>query len=598
MLGGHWGVFGEYGYVLLLQETHLTERRIADIHRMYAGNIKIFHSAHPHAPTQKEGVAIVLNKKLVSDEGAKMTVVVPGRAIQLTTMTRGEARHVLCIYAPTSEGAAERREFFEQVALFYELHPNIPKPHLMACDFNNVEDAIDRLPVAESMDSSVTTLDRLKMALGVMLVDGWRRTHPDERDYTFHRGTGDAATMARLDRIYVRPEVFDYARSWMITQPGVKSDHLLVSIQLSTPNEPEAGTGRPVFPLSLLKHKNLAKKMKARGLEAEAELSRVEAAGGRSEECNPQTILCKLKTDWMKMAREYERATIPKLLKEIKDLEDRLKEVKSDTHSSEQVRADDINALTRQIQQRKAGRLKQQQQRARAKHHVDGERPTKYWISMNRARAPRELIPAFEKISENGEVIYETNPKKMAEMARSHHDRMQADGPETAEPAQREQDLEDVLGSIEAQLTDQQVDMMAAKIEYNECELALRCAKTGTAPGIDGIQYEVWKTMHDRFKGDLRNPNKRAFDVLKVLTAAFTDIQTYGVCKSTSFAEGWMSPIWKEKGEKTKIVNYRPITLLNSDYKLMSKILAIRIAEPKRVLYQVDVLETTLNWRG
>ncbi|KAI0324832.1 DNase I-like protein [Cubamyces sp. BRFM 1775] len=309
--------------ILLLQETHLTERRVADIHRMYAGNIKIFHSAHPLTPTQKEGVAIVLNKKLVSDVNAKMAVMIPGRAIQLATSTRGETRNILCVYAPTSDGVAERCTFYEQLAQFYENHPNVPTPQLMAGDFNNI------------IDSSVTSLDNLKITLGVMLVDGWRRTYPDERDYSFHRGTGEAATMARLDRIYVRPEVFDFVRAWRITQPGVKTDHLLVSVQLATPDTPEAGPGRPVIPLALLKHKKLAKKMKTRGLEAEADLAQMEASGQRTEEKNPQTILCSMKMDWMKMAREHERATIPKLLKEIKELEERLKEVKGDTCRSE-----------------------------------------------------------------------------------------------------------------------------------------------------------------------------------------------------------------------------------------------------------------------
>ncbi len=40
-----------------------------------------------------------------------------------------------------------------------------------------------------------------------------------------------------------------------------------------------------------------------------------------------------------------------------------------------------------------------------------------------------------------------------------------------------------------------------------------------------------------------------------------------------------MAPIFKEKGERTKVVNYRPITLLNTDYKLLSKALAVRLAD-------------------
>lgn len=87
----------------MLQETHLTEQRRADLHQMFADRIKIYHSAHPESPTQKEGVAFVLNKKLVSTIGARTVEVVPGRALQLTLACRGgDERHMLCVYAPTS----------------------------------------------------------------------------------------------------------------------------------------------------------------------------------------------------------------------------------------------------------------------------------------------------------------------------------------------------------------------------------------------------------------------------------------------------------------------------------------------------------------
>ncbi|KAI0632939.1 DNase I-like protein [Trametes polyzona] len=318
--------------ILLLQETHLTEQRIADIHRMYAGNIKIFHSAHPQTPTQKEGVTIVLNKKLVSTEGTKVREVVPGRALQLSMPCRGgDTRHILCVYAPTSEGVQERCAFFKQVETYYEEHPRVPKPHVMAGDFNNTEDFLDRMPMSDTYDSSVLSLDSLKMSLGLMMVDGWRRTHPQERDFTFHRGSGENARMSRLDRIYVTQEVYDFARGWKILQPSVRTDHLLVTVQLTTLNAPEAGPGRPTFPLGLLKHKSLAKKMKERGIEAERELRDLQETERRTNESNPQLILSKLKRDWLKMARDYERATVPKLLKEIQDLEAHLKEVKNDT---------------------------------------------------------------------------------------------------------------------------------------------------------------------------------------------------------------------------------------------------------------------------
>lgn len=47
--------------------------------------------------------------------------------------------------AATSDGVAERCSFYREVLAFYNTHPAVPRPHLMAGDFNNIEDAIDRL---------------------------------------------------------------------------------------------------------------------------------------------------------------------------------------------------------------------------------------------------------------------------------------------------------------------------------------------------------------------------------------------------------------------------------------------------------------------
>jgi len=41
---------------------------------------------------------------------------------------------------------------------------------------------------------------------------------------------------------------------------------------------------------------------------------------------------------------------------------------------------------------------------------------------------------------------------------------------------------------------------------------------------------------------------------------------------------GWMCPIYKKK-DRTEISNYRPITLLNTDYKILTKVLAIQLMD-------------------
>ncbi|KAH9852133.1 Endonuclease/exonuclease/phosphatase, partial [Lenzites betulinus] len=569
--------------VLLLQETHMTDERRAELHRIFAHRVKIFSSGHPTAPTQKEGVAVVINKKIVSAEGATATTIIPGRAIQVGVPMRGGKRCVLCVYAPTSEGVAERAAFFREVKRKYEENPEWMKPQVMAGDFNNVESEIDRSPTRRGGDDdSVAALRELKQALGMQHEDGWRRTFPTERQFTFHRGTGEALTMSRLDRIYMTQDAMDWAREWRIEPAGVKTDHNLVSVLMTTPEAPECGNGRPVFPMYLLKDKTLAKGMKASAKEAEAELRRI-ASEGRTRENNPQKVLNKLKTEWMKAARDRERETVPRMLREIRALEQEVAKLGKRVNEDLTAQAREETAkLTDQLRSMRQRRHKMQQERLRAKHRVEGERPTKYWARLHKQCAPRELIPALEREGERdaaGERRYEANPKKMAEMARRHYDGVQEDGPEVTAGMQRENDINETVRNVKRVVSDEQRRAMEEEITLEEVEYALKTAKTGTAPGRDGIQYEVWKTMQARHQEDMRHRERRAgaVNVANILRAACVDIQRHGVCDDTSFAEGWMSPIYKEKGEREKIVNYRPITLLNTDYKVLTKILAIRL---------------------
>ncbi len=568
---------------LLLQETHLMEERKAGIQKMFSKRIRIFFSANPEAPTQREGVAIVLNSRYLNTSEAKMTEIVPGRAIQVAIpCLGGNVRQLLCIYAPTSNGTTERKLFFREVQEFYSGKPDFPRPHLMAGDFNNIEDHIDRLPINEGPDASTIALDDLKIELGLMLADGWRITYPSTRDYTFHRGSGPNAIFSRLDRIYVTPTAFEFAREWKISVPDVKTDHSLVSVQLTSETSPVVGPGRQLFPLKLLKDKKLTKEIKARGVQAVCELTELQNAGVRTEEANAQMILYRFKVEVMKKGRARERDVVPRLLAEIRENERELQKVKANRQLSEEDKAAQAATLTKGIRQLKQRRFKQLQQDSRATHRLFRDRPTKYWSKLHCECAPRDVIPYFERegqLGASGEKTYETNSVRMAEMAREHHINVQRDDSNLRTAGEREKDITTALNSLEAKVTNEQAGKLDEAITYDECLQALRGAKNGTAPGLDGIPFELWKALHARHIEDARFPERTDFDVVRLLTAAFEDVRLHGVSRRTSLAKGWMAPIFKEKGERTRIVNYRPITLLNTDYKLLSKAMAVRLAD-------------------
>ena len=66
-----------------------------------------------------------------------------------------------------------------------------------------------------------------------------------------------------------------------------------------------------------------------------------------------------------------------------------------------------------------------------------------------------------------------------------------------------------------------------------------------------------------------------------------TDIQRNGVDQHMNFTLGTMCPIYKKK-ERNQIKNYRPITLLNTDYKLLTKSLSSQLAKHIHTLIHPD----------
>jgi hypothetical protein len=123
-------------------------------------------------------------------------------------------------------------------------------------------------------------------------------------------------------------------------------------------------------------------------------------------------------------------------------------------------------------------------------------------------------------------------------------------------------------------------DIETMAIQYlkrSDVVRVLKILPNDKAPGIDGLIHELWNTLHARFENSKESENK-TMDIARVLTVVYNDIEMYGVHPETQFAAGWMSLLHK-KNDKRNVGNYRPITLLNTDYKIFTKALAIKLAE-------------------
>jgi len=100
----------------------------------------------------------------------------------------------------------------------------------------------------------------------------------------------------------------------------------------------------------------------------------------------------------------------------------------------------------------------------------------------------------------------------------------------------------------------------APEVSEDEVSEAIRTSAKRRAPGPDGIPVELWGLCADT--------------LVPLLAALFSAIGRTG-CTPAGFTDGLVTPYHKD-GDKASIANYRPITLLNTDYRLLAKCLARR----------------------
>ncbi|BDA44215.1 probable LINE-1 retrotransposable element ORF2 protein [Coccomyxa sp. Obi] len=110
-------------------------------------------------------------------------------------------------------------------------------------------------------------------------------------------------------------------------------------------------------------------------------------------------------------------------------------------------------------------------------------------------------------------------------------------------------------------------------IPITELEAALRSMPRGKAPGLDGIPYEFYQRFWPLVGGGcLHQPSQ----LTAVLQDAFTSPASPAL--PPSMLQGRIILLYKGKGaDRASPASYRPITLLNTDYKLAARTVASRL---------------------
>uniref|UniRef100_A0A670Z2R6 Reverse transcriptase domain-containing protein n=1 Tax=Pseudonaja textilis TaxID=8673 RepID=A0A670Z2R6_PSETE len=105
-------------------------------------------------------------------------------------------------------------------------------------------------------------------------------------------------------------------------------------------------------------------------------------------------------------------------------------------------------------------------------------------------------------------------------------------------------------------------EMLESNITMMELSQALKKQNNGKAPGPDGFPVEFYKTFQESL----------CIPLLEVMN----EVMSKKIIPKT-WSEAYITLIPKEEADLLQIKNYRPISLLNADYKIFASILAERL---------------------
>jgi len=510
---------------------------------------------------------------------------IKGRAltIKLNWNNQGEIK-LVNVYIPNQR--SEHTFFWNSVHL-HLLQENYGNPDFVLGDFNVTEDPIDRIPLKMDNASAVSALRDAKNFLGVR--DEWRHTHPRTKEYTYRNTLNGAPIKSRLDRIYVANNKVDQTFAWATTITAIPTNHNMVSVRFAPRNATVFGNGRWTWPLAELKNETLMEKIEKEGIHT---LQQIEALTDgsvfRSNSHNTQNIWEIFKMTCTEWAKEAGKANHHRRGSYIRNLQKDREEITRRPGFEE---SDDWKwqeaILTERIQYLEKVNSLNHRTNLKAKINLQGEKLGTTWSNLQKTKKPRDVIRQLQ-IPNTSPAQYKTKSAKLTEIARTHHESLQTSDNCLETTVLDQIHLHGILRNIppEQKLPPVLKEELSNGISEDYVKQVLKKAKNSSATGLDGCPYELWKKLNERHVKAIKE-EKRSFDIIQTLTLVFRDIQSFGTDTNSKFADGWMCPLYKKK-DRSLIENYRPITLLNTDYKLLTKALALQLLLAVKLLVHQD----------
>ena len=482
---------------------------------------KIYYS---HGTSAARGIALLVRKELAQNISNVLTSL-DGRYILWDIEYQELKVSLAAIYAPNED----RPEYFDEIACKMRERS---EHKVILGDFNlTIDVGIDRLNTYSNNSKARDKV--LELMEEFYLKDIWRVQYPEKREYSWFKGSGRTRKASRIDFVLLssgldqQVEMIQYLSS-------IKTDHRAVYMVVAF-NQVERGSGYWKLNTSLLQNQEYLSVMNK-------ELDSTLVSSIEKDPTERWEIIKKrIKEVTVKFSRKNvseEKLIIGQLSEKVNEYEERLPLVEEE---------DRIYMNTKEeLEDKLFERVKGVMFRSKANWYEYGEKSTKYFLSLEKAKYNAKTC--YKLKDEDGREIEDQS--QILEMQRQYYEKLY----------EEDKYVEFSLENTSSIRVPEEIKIeQDQKLTLEELGVAVKMMKNNKTPGDDGIPIDFYKVFWAKLK-----------DVFLEVVEHCSNQEVL----HTSARRGILNLIPKPNKDSTFIKNLRPITLLNTDYKIIEKAIA------------------------
>lgn len=516
-------------HVCLLQETYLTDELTNRVEIMCD---KKYVCISSYGTNHSRGVSVliqnvngirIINKRCDND----------GRLILVNLEILDEIYTVINVYAPNVD--TKRNELLYKLENWITKYAEAKNNCIAGGDYNLTPNLkLDRkLGCENKMDKSRSKFE--KMCNTLNLCDIWRVKNPSKVEFT-------CRMQSRIDLILCSKNLCNIVQNVYIKHPYVFSDHQLVFAKLNVTQHPR-GPGYWKLNCSVLHDETYV--VKVRRLLCKLKMENKNCTGKALWE------ICKIKIKeftimYCKDKQRSEKETIGKLEAELKTVEEQLK---NNWCKDLEIKRNNllISVESHFLQKAKAAQI-----RARAQWVESGEKSTKFFLGLEKHNQTSNSIKSI-KVNDEQITCFENILQEVVNFYTDLYATKQI----------RDEVMNDYLDNtnLESTLSESDITLCEGMLTMQECTDVIKKMKKNKSPGNDGLPVEFYLTFWE----DIKNV------VIESLNESFV---TGEMSSSQKCA---IITLMFKKGDPEMLKNWRPISLLNTDYKIAAFAIANRL---------------------